>query len=379
MKRDAPAASPQIALVSIGIGRVQRGFEKYFTDLFGVLQNEVDITLFKSGGICSSRERIPPLLRPATAIARALPLGDHAGGPKYKADCLAFGLCLLPELLRRDFDVIHCIDPPLAKVLQHLRRFFRLRAQLLFTEGCAAPLQYYPRVSHIHHVAQVPFQQALAAGIPESYMTLVPVGLHASRFATAASRQELRKKYGISDSTFLILVVSALERTFKRVDYIIEEVSRLEGDVLLWIDGHPQDPTVAEFARHKLGSKCRITHVPSCDVPELYHSADVMANASLNEAYGLAVEEALCCGLMVLTHDCPHFEWLVQDRECLIDMSMPGSLTARLRELAARTENLSNRAQKRAETVRQRFDWSALVPAYLAMYRKVAALNFRAS
>ena len=71
----------KVALVSVGIGRVQRGFERMFTDLFNVLQGRVDVTLFKSGGSCGPNERIPRLLRRATAFARALPFGSHAGGP----------------------------------------------------------------------------------------------------------------------------------------------------------------------------------------------------------------------------------------------------------------------------------------------------------
>jgi hypothetical protein len=192
-----------------------------FTDLFSVLQDQLDATLFKSGGARNSHEKIPPLLGATTAIARTLPLGGHAGGAKYRGDCLAFGLSLLPELIYSRFDIIHCVDPPLAKVLQHFKRTCRLRSRLLFTEGCRMPPQYYPRVTHVHHVGLFAFQQAVAMGIPESHMTMIPIGVHTARFAPTMGRQELRKKHAISDNTFVILVVSNVERIFKRVDYII--------------------------------------------------------------------------------------------------------------------------------------------------------------
>ena len=82
--------------------------------------------------------------------------------------------------------------------------------------------------------------------------------------------------------------------------------------------------------------------------------------------------EAQCSGVPVLTHNSPHFEWLVGDRDSLLDMSVPGNLTARLRELAGRRQELAGPAQARAESVRRRFDWSSLKPAYLEMYRKLA-------
>jgi glycosyltransferase involved in cell wall biosynthesis len=382
MNVGASRPSPRVALVTVELGRIQRGFERYFNDLFGVFHDELDITLYKGGGRCNSHEKIPPLLRPAAAIARMLPLGERPDGEEYKQykrDCLAFGLSLLPELLRNRYDVIHCIDPPLAKVLQHLQGVCRFRARLLFTEGCVMPPQYYPRVAHIHHVAHMSFQEALAMGVPESHMTLIPCGVHTQQFEITSGRHELRKKYEISDETFVILAVSAVKRIHKRVDYIIEEASRLEGDVLLWIDGNLEDLSVPEFAYQKLGSRCRITHVPSSDVVELYHLADVMVHASLSEAFGLAVVEALCSGALVLTHDSPHFQWLVQDTDCLVDMRLPGNLMTRLRELIEQREGLSSRAKVRTASVRQRFDWRTLKPAYIEMYRKVASLNLSAA
>jgi len=210
-------------------------------------------------------------------------------------------------------------------------------------------------------------------------MTMIPTGIHTRQFADSMGRRELRRKHAIADSTFVILAVSNVERVFKRVDYIIEEVSRLEGDFLLWIDGHPEDPTLPELAAQKLGPKCRITYVPSSDVPELYHLAAVMAHASVDEGFGRAVVEALCAGLMVLVHDCPHFKWLVQDNNCLVDMNVPGNLTARLRELFALRNDLCKGSHQRAATASQRFDWNSVAPSYAEMYRKVAAMSASAS
>jgi glycosyltransferase involved in cell wall biosynthesis len=225
----------------------------------------------------------------------------------------------------------------------------------------------------VHHVGEVALQEAVTAGVPISDMTLIPVGVHTRRFAAPAGRQQLRQKHGIADTTFVMIVVSNLERVFKRVDYIIEEVSRVDGDLLLWIDGHPDDPSVAELARQKLGDRCRITYVPSSDVPDLYGVADVMIHGSTDEAFGLAVVEALCSGLTVLAHDCRHFEWLIGDREDLVDMSRPGNLTTRLRELIGSRNSLPVRRQQRVEAACRRFDWDALAPAYIDMYQHVAA------
>jgi glycosyltransferase involved in cell wall biosynthesis len=359
----------RVALVSVGIGRVQRGFERYFTDLYGVLRDDLDVVLYKSAGLRSRRERIPPLLRLLTALTRALRLGSA----EYQRDCLAFGLGMRLDLLRDAFDVVHVIDPPLAFTLQRLGRLAPSRCRLLFTEGSVMPPARYPRVDHIHHVAQATFDAALAAGVPEGHMTMVPCGLHTDRFSRPQSRRELRQKYGVGERTFVALAVSAVKRDHKRVDHIIEEVARLEGDVLLWLDGNPEDPAIPELARERLGNRCRITHVPSSDVPELFQLADVMVHASLSESFGLAIVEALCSETMVLAHDSPHFEWLVGDRDCLVDMRTPGRLAARLRELAGGEASAEQPLRERARRTRSRFDWASLAPAYLEMYRDTAA------
>lgn len=374
-----PIVAPKIALISVGLGRVQRGFERYFTELFGVLRDEFDVTLYKSGGPQNSHEKVPTLLRPATRITRALPLKGIAGTAEYNRDCLAFGLTLLPQLLRNRFDVIHCIDPPMAFVLQRLQRSCRFRSSILFTDGCVVPPEFYPRVAHIHHVAKMAHDAALGRGFPPSQMTLIPPGIHATQFAVKTSKRDLRRKYQVSETAFVVLVVSAIKRAHKRVDYIIDEVSQLDGEVLLWLDGNPEDASVLEAAREKLGPRCRITYVPSADIAELYRLADVMVHASLAEAYGRAIVEAVCSGLMVLVHDSPHFEWLLQDRKCLMDMSVAGNLSARLRELRDRSESLTSVLAGRAASMRRRFDWTVLAPLYKDMYRRVSGVASNAS
>jgi len=351
---------------------VQRGFERYFSDLFGILDGQLDITLYKSAGAPRAKHRIPPLLWPLTRFLRALPGGWPLGRTEYKRDSLAFGLCMLPDLMRRRFDVIHCIDPPMAHVLERLRRYTRYHGRLLFTEGSVMSPHSYPRVDRIHHVAEQAFQDALEAGVPEQHMTLVPCGLRTDAFTPTATRARLRGEHGISESAFVVLSVAALKREHKRTDYLIEEVAALPGDVVLWLDGNPEDAHVERLAVDRLGDRCRITHVPAEEVRDLYGAADVLVHASLSESFGLSIVEAICAETPVLTHDSPHFRWLVADEECLLDMSQPGRLAGRLLALQRGGLDLGIGARRRAALARRRFDWQALAPAYLDLYLRTA-------
>lgn len=366
---------PRVAIASVGLGRIQRGFERACNDIFMAVRHDLDVTLYKTAGPQNAKEKQPALFGPIMAASRLLPLGLVAGGAEYryyKNDCLAVGIGLLPNLLRGRFDVVYTFDYPLAKALVRLRQVFGFQARLLFGDGGLMPPQFYPRVDHIHQVGLEHFRHALTFGIPESHMTLVPCGFQAARFAAPRDRKELRRKYGIADQTKVIMVISAVKRVQKRVDYIIDEVSRVDGDILLWVDGKPEDPGLVEMAQQKLGARFRVTHVPSVEVTDLYHLADVFVHGALEEGFGLAIVEAAAAGLMLLVHDSPHFEWLLGSRDCLVDMSQPGNLARRLKDFL---RSKGRAPAGLASRVHDRFDWSVLTESYVEMLRQVAALQ----
>lgn len=371
---------PRVALLSVGLGRVQRGFERYFADLFELLSPQLPITLFRSAGGAPPAERVPggtAGLRALTALLRRAPLGRLGGHSEYHRDCIAFALALLPALWRGRFEVVHVIDPPLAQVLGRLHRLGLVPGRLLFTEGTVMPPARYPAADHVHHVARAAHDAALAAGVAAERMSLVPCGLHPSRFAVGTDRRALRAALGLREGCFVVLGVAALKSHHKRVPHLVDEVARLAAsgrDLLLWLDGHPEEAAVAEHARRTLGERCRITHVAPERVGELYHAADVLAHAALEESFGLGIAEALCCGLPVRVHDSPHFAWLTGDAASGVDMAAPGALAASLAALAETPEAARRaHAAQLAERARARFDWQHLAADYLALYRRVAA------
>lgn len=374
------ATAPRVALLSVGLGRVQRGFERYFADLHEQLSPRMDLTLFRSAGDPLPGQRVPGVrgaLRALTALVRLAPLGRLGGHSEYHRDCIAFALALWPALWRGHFDVVHVIDPPLAQVLGRLRRAGVLPGRLLFTEGTVMPPSRYPAADHIHLVARTAHDAARAAGVQAERLSLLPCGLHPGRFAVAAERHELRAALGLREGCFVVLGVAALKSHHKRVPHLVDEVARLAAtgrDVLLWLDGHPEEPAVAERARAVLGERCRITHVPPSRVGELYHAADVLAHAAIEESFGLGIAEAMCCALPVRVHASPHFRWLTGDAGCGVDMTLPGALAASLAALAdTPPDRRRAHAAALAERARARFDWRHLAADYEALYRRVAA------
>ena len=369
---------PKVAICCPGVGLVQRGYERMFLDLFNLVKDDVDITLFKGGGPSNDREKALLFASRNGWLVKLLPIHKIFGRTPMHSENMTFVLALLPYLYRHKYNIVHCIDPPMVRVLFHLRRLLGLRFTLLYTHGCTMPPEDFPPKDHTQHISQVVYDEHLALGTPESQMTMLPCGFHPERFHTAKSREELRREYDVPQDKFVILNVATPNRYQKRTHYLISEAAKLEGDFLLWVDGSMDfaDPDLLDIGRQRLGDKFRFTHVPSDKVGELYAMADVIAHCSSFEAFGISIAEASGLGLPIFTHHDPHFQWLVPNEACWVDMMQPGALVKRLEEVKNDPAALDKvRLPKEART---RFFWSELKPAYLEMYARMAALGANA-
>lgn len=369
-----PRRSLRVAIACPGVGLVQRGYERYFLDIFNSVKEDIDITLYKGGGERTETEKVLTFVPRNGSLVKIFPVHKLFNRTHYHSECGSFALALLFQLMKEDYDIVHCIDPPLTRLLFRLRSLFRMKFKILHTHGCDMDPNDFPGADHTQHVSQARYIEAAECGLPEEHMSLVPVGFHPERFEVNATRDELRRSYGVNQDTFVILCIAAIDRRQKRLDYLIEEVSRLDGDYLLWLDGSLDhgDPDLIDLAKDTLGDKCRVTRVDSDKVGELHRLADVMVLCSLDESFALAIVEGAGNGTPVLTHNSPHFRWLLPKPESLLDMSREGALTERLATLMSRREELDK--LKCSEEIRARYDWKNLKKDYVDLYYHVAGL-----
>jgi glycosyltransferase involved in cell wall biosynthesis len=367
-------SGPRIAIVSPGIGRVQRGFERLFGDLFQLVRDEFDVTLLKGGGSREADERVPLFIHRNSPVMNVLPVHRLFGRTPYHSECMLFALGMLPWLRAGRFDIVNTIDPPLTRLLYRMRARLGLSFTLLYTEATLMAPSDYPPADHTHFIGRMGLDQALAYGYRPDTLTLVPCGIYPERFETPLDKAMLRRAYGIPEDKFVILSVAAINRNQKRTDYLVDEVAALDGNWLLMLDGSLDhgDPDLVSYARRKLGARVRFSQVASDKVAELYKLADVMTHVSMFESFGIAIVEAASTGMPVIIHDGPHFRWLLPNPASWIDASRPGALTARLR--AAMSDPATLDAMRVAPLVRDRFSWHKLKPDYAALYRHVASL-----
>jgi glycosyltransferase involved in cell wall biosynthesis len=337
------------------------------------MKTRTDVTLFKGGGEGNAREKVISHFSRTGILSRLFP--NRYLYARYLLEFGSYGVALAPHLAFGNFDLVHFIDPPLARLLHAGRRLCGGRYRLIFTNARPRSFDCFQWADHVHCINPEAVEEARQAGIDERRFSLIPVGLDAARLDCSASRADLRRKYGVPDGMRVVLSVTALNRAHKRVDYLIEETAAAGGKLLLWLDGglHPDgDPSLLTLASEKLGDRFRHTHVPSDQVGELLRMADVFVSSAMVESFGMAIVEAMSCGLPVITHDSAHFRWLTGGLARFVDQSAAGNLTACLREWMDLPESWYDPVELKAAA--RRFAWENISSDHLRMYER--ALEF---
>jgi glycosyltransferase involved in cell wall biosynthesis len=121
--------------------------------------------------------------------------------------------------------------------------------------------------------------------------------------ASPGARRRTRQLRDAGDDDFVILTC-AKALPHKRLQDPIEAVKRLGPRVRLWIVGDGPERRRLEGIAAGAGDRIRfLGFVNQGDMPGLLHAADAFVLASESEPWGLAVNEAMACGLPVVCSD----------------------------------------------------------------------------
>ncbi|MER7188128.1 glycosyltransferase, partial [Streptomyces hyaluromycini] len=155
-------------------------------------------------------------------------------------------------------------------------------------------------------------------GVPGPRIEVVPNGIDLERFRfDPARRRRVRDRLGIPQDAWVVGAVGRLAPG-KRFGVLIEALARLPADSrLLLVGGGPEEDVLRRTARDA-GVADRVLFAGERpyasdsarepDLPALTSAMDVFASPSAEEAFGLAVVEALAAGLPVLYSSCPAIE-----------------------------------------------------------------------
>ena len=370
----------KVFLICSGLGRVNRGYESFTRECFAALRGapELDLTLFKGGGTAAEKEVV--LWNLPRSHAFSLWFSQQTGRTSYLVEQLTFGLSLLPHIWRQQPDVVYFSDISLGKMLLHWRRLTRRKFTLLFRNGGPMKLPY-PPWDFVQQLVPVHMEEALAAGENAGKQGLVSPGIFMASelcLPSPAERASLRRSLNLPLDRPVMLSVGLLDKSYKRMDYVIRETAALsEPRPFLALLGQEdaETPEVRELAEMLLGSgNFQIRTVSAAFVASYYQVADVFVLATLMEGFGRVYVEALSWGLPCLAHDSALTRSVLGQEGLLADFEQPGSLAALLPQALSEGSDGAVRERRHREAFR-RFSWQELRPQYIAMLRRCAALS----
>jgi glycosyltransferase involved in cell wall biosynthesis len=375
----APSGPIKVFLVCSGLGLIWRGYESFTQECFETLSTDsrLDLTLFKGGGLAAEQEiRLWNLCRthPFTQTLE-LVLKPLAGKDAYWLEQTSFVCSLLPYLHRHQPDVIYFSDINVGNLLWHWRRLTRQRYKLLFSNGGPLPPPF-PRWDHVQQVAPSHFQAAIAAGQPVAKQTMVPYGFRIKPQLDVLSddaKQALRRQLGLPDHRPLLLSVAAINKSHKRMDYLIQELAQLPEPrpyLLLLGQQNAESADIIQLGHQRLGAdNFQVRTVASEQVGDYYKLADCFVLASLSEGLPRVLVEAMSYGLPCLTHHYEVPQFVLGNQGYFADFRLPGGLTGLITQALAQLQDQAKR-HLRHKAAYQQFSWDALRPAYVHLIQR---------
>jgi glycosyltransferase involved in cell wall biosynthesis len=178
------------------------------------------------------------------------------------------------------------------------------------------------------------------AGMPEQKIDVVYNGVDTERFAPdPRARERVEKQYGIGSDDIIVSTVAAL-LPVKKLHVIVEACSLLQRRglpvrLLVAGDGHLAEEL--QELSHRLGIADRthwLGYVP--DPTTLLQASDVFVLASVEEAFGNVLAEAMACGIPVVGSRSGGIPEVVEDGTTglLADPEDPASFADAIERLA---------------------------------------------
>ncbi|MBD2388334.1 glycosyltransferase family 4 protein [Cylindrospermum sp. FACHB-282] len=372
----------KVFIICSGLGYIQRGYESFSQSFFDAFSqsDDLDVTLFKGRGKTSSQEitlwNIPHTSKISYQLGKLFKKPDRRD--PYFIHQLSFFLSLLPHIHLKKPDVIYFAEPTLGTLLWRWRSLTNQKYKLLFRNGGPCKPTIFYRWDHIQQMAPTHMQTALDLGIPIKKQSLLPHSIHVpSEFhiLAARERQVLRHQLGLPEKRHLILSVAAINKSYKRVDYVIREIASMpEPRPYLLLLGQQcnESPEIIQMGYSLLGKdNFQIKTVAKNQVANYYKIADAFVLASLYEGFGIVFLEAMSHGLPCLAHDYEITRFILGQYGYLANFELTGNFANLVPQALAESHDISKR-YLRHKTIYERFSWDKLRPDYLNLMKECA-------
>ena len=206
-------------------------------------------------------------------------------------------------------------------------------------------------------------------------MFLIGNGFNTDLFRKSSDfdQNKVRRKYNLPPDKTIVLCLSALDAEHKRVDWIIDEVARLDGRFHLVLCGQ-EGPDTPRLKRHaeESDAECTFMKVPMTEVPQLLWASDIMVLGSLSEGFPRVIAEAMASETPILVHPHENARWILgEESRCFADMTISGALATKINQWMQGGEPTPQSVASNSEKIRREFTRSTVLPQYLAMFEQV--------
>lgn len=333
---EAINAPVKVAMVSCGLGYVNRGFEVSTARWYSALKKDprLEVRLFAGGKYPDSTwvANLPRdfLLRWPLFIA-SLFNKRRVWEFAYGAEMVTFAIGILPHMISYRPDVVWTKEAPFGYVLMFFRDLLRLNFKVVIANGGGFKPNTIKLFDYVQHLQPSSYESALSFGIPKEKMQVLP---HFARYSQPPqSREEVRNEFNLDKDDFAIITVSAWNRYHKRIDYIINEVAKIQDPkVKLILCGHPEPdtPDLKALATKMLGDRVQWLTLPAEGVHRALYAADTYVIASIDEVFGAATVEAALAEKPIVCHPNAGTKYILGEYVGDADLSVDGTLAERL-------------------------------------------------
>jgi glycosyltransferase involved in cell wall biosynthesis len=232
-------------------------------------------------------------------------------------------------------------------------------------------------VTYVIAISDYIRRQLTDVGVPEKRIARVYSGVDTSRFSPDPSaREQWAKRFGIQADEAIISSIAYL-RPFKHPEVVVEAFALLvergmKARLFMAGDGEMQ-PALEELSR-RLGVGEKVHWLGNCPDPEfLLQASDIFVLASVGEAFGNAVVEAMACGVPVVgSRSGVIAEELEEGKAGLLATPLdPASFADAIERLIKDPYLRREMGRRGLERVRQHFTTERAVEALLEAYEPI--------
>jgi len=208
--------------------------------------------------------------------------------------------------------------------------------------------------------------------LPDKPIEVIPNGIGAEQF-----RPNGQHRHDLLGRPLQVLTVARLVQR-KGLDGLLRAIALLRNVSLqLTIQGSGRAEAFLQQLAVSLGIADRVIFSGFRArefLPPVYQAADVFVMPSRSESFGLAVLEAMACGLPVIVSRVGGMVDFVEDgvNGLVVPPDDPGRLAEAIRRLAHDPALRARMGRRNAEQTRSQYTWEGVVEAYVTVYDRLA-------